>query len=155
MSFRIRPLPRAPFEPLFGLSDAALQARGARRVVASSKPGFPCRVSLKDAEPGERLILVGHRHLDSAGPFASSHAIYVREAAEEAELALGEAPELFASRTLSVRAFDGQDMMRSAELVPGADLKPCLERLFQDPEIAFVHLHYAAPGCYAARAERA
>ena len=155
MSFRIRPLPRAPFEPLFALSDAELQARGARRVVASSKPGFPCRVSLKDAEPGERLILVNHRHLDSDGPFAASHAVYVREAAEEAQLAPGEAPELFASRTLSVRAFDGQDMLRAAELVPGADLKPCLERLFEDPEIAFVHLHYAAPGCYAARAERA
>ena len=26
-------------------------------MVADSKPGFPCRVTLEDAEPGERLIL--------------------------------------------------------------------------------------------------
>jgi hypothetical protein len=155
MSFRIRPLPRAPFEPLFALSDEALAARGARRVVADAPVGFPCRVSLRDAAPGERLVLVGHRHLDTPGPFAASHAVYVREAAEEADPAPGEVPALLRLRTLAVRAFDAEAMMIAAELVPGEALEPVLERLLADPRAAFAHLHYAAPGCYAARAERA
>jgi hypothetical protein len=155
MSFRIRALPRAPFEPLFAMTDAELRLRGARRVTADAAPGFPCRVSLQDARPGERLILVNHRHLACDGPFAASHAIYVREAAEAADPAPGEVPALLRGRTLSLRAFDGEDMLRAAELVPGAGLEPVLERLLADPKVAQVHIHYAAPGCYAARAERA
>lgn len=70
MSFRIRPLPAAPFRALFDLDDDALTANGARRMVADAPHSAPCRVSLADAEPGERLLLVSHRHLDApASPY--------------------------------------------------------------------------------------
>jgi hypothetical protein len=56
--FRLVGLAREPFAPLFEMSDEQLAARSIRRVVADHKPGFPCRISLVDAEPGEELLLL-------------------------------------------------------------------------------------------------
>jgi hypothetical protein len=39
-------------------------------------------------------------------------------------------------------------------LVEGHHLEDTIERLFADPRAAYLHLHYAAPGCYAARVDR-
>lgn len=52
MSFRISGLAPETFSPQFGLPDATLAARGIIRKTATAKPGFPCRITLEDAEPG-------------------------------------------------------------------------------------------------------
>ena len=52
--FQISALRRRDFDEWLSLDDEQLAARGARRYIADRKPGFPCRVSLADAEPGER-----------------------------------------------------------------------------------------------------
>ena len=57
-------------------------------------------------------------------------------------------------RTLAVRAFDANGMMVGWELVEGRDPEAAIERLNGDPRAAYLHVHYAAPGCYAAREER-
>src|SRR5690606_32870063 len=119
MHFQISGLPLSPFAPLFSLSDEELARHDARRVVADKRPGFPCRVSLRDAEVGERLILLNHEHLSVSSPYRSRHAIYVRESATEARLAIDEVPEQLRIRLLSIRAFDTQGMMKGAEVTPG------------------------------------
>src|SRR6516162_5322695 len=58
MSFRITGLKFADFAALIALPEAELLEHNARRVVADRAPGFPCRVSLIDAHPGERVLLV-------------------------------------------------------------------------------------------------
>ena len=45
-------------------------------------------------------------------------------------------------------------MMVGWELVEGRDLEAAIEQRFADPRAAYLHIHFAAPGCYAARAER-
>jgi hypothetical protein len=155
MTFRITALDPAPFAPLFELSDAELAARGARRVVADASPGFPCRVSLADAEAGETLILVNHTHLDGNTPYAGAHAIFIRADVERAHPAPGEVPLVLRRRLLSVRGYDADRMMIAAEVIEGEALAPHLETLFADPAIVFVHLHNARPGCFAAAVTRA
>ena len=87
MTYRILPLPLAPFAPLFPLDDDALLALGGRRMTADAPNSAPCRVSLIDAAPGERLILLNHTHLDApSSPYRGGGPIFVREAAVEAEL---------------------------------------------------------------------
>ena len=61
-SFQLVGLPFEPFSPLFALSDAELLARNVRRVFATTKPGYPCRVSLADAEIGDELLLLAFEH---------------------------------------------------------------------------------------------
>ncbi|MDH7972613.1 DUF1203 domain-containing protein [Sphingomonas sp. AR_OL41] len=152
--FVLRGLDPAPFAPLFDLDDEALAARAARRVVATSKPGYPCRVSLVDAEPGEALILANFEHLPVASPFRSRHAVYVRaDAAEPAEYR-DSLPDQFRTRTLSLRAFDDGGMMVDADLADGREAEVTIRRMLNDPQVAYLHAHFAKPGCFAARIDR-
>lgn len=155
MPFQIHALPKAPFEPLFELSDQELKAQGACRVTADSNPGFPCRVSLQDAEPGETLILINYRHLNGPTPYAASHAIYVRRSATQAEPKPDEVPMVLSSRLLSIRAFDASQMMQDADVVQGTNLADALHQMFENPAVTFIDIHNARQGCFAAKATRA
>lgn len=154
MSFRITGLAPEPFQHLFALSDAELAARGAVRRIADRKPGFPCRISLTDAEPGQEVILTHFEHHAVASPFRASHAIYVRRGEERYE-AIDQVPEQLRLRLLSVRAFDRAGMLVDADIVDGPTLEPVITRLLGDPRADYLHVHYAKPGCYAARIDRA
>lgn len=155
MSFQITGLPLSQFSHLFALSDEELAHQGAVRVTADERPGFPCRVSLEDAEVGEKLLLLNYEHLPVATPYRSRHAIYVRESATEAQLAIDEVPQQMRPRLLSLRAFDSQGMMKAADVVPGTAVEKLIEQMFDNPAIAFLHVHNAKWGCYAARVDRA
>lgn len=155
MSYRITGLPAEQFAPLFDLSDEALAARGAvRRTADERHPGYPCRVSLTDAEPGDELILVNYEHHPVDSPYRMRFAVYVRRG-EKTYDAVDAIPEQLRIRTLAVRAFDTNAMMAGWELVEGRELEAAIERLLANPAAAYLHIHYAAPGCYAARVDRA
>lgn len=155
MSFQIHALDPKPFEAWFGRDSAALAAQGIRRVTATATPGFPCRVSLADAEPGETLLLLNHAHLAGPTPYAASHAIYVREGARRATPAAGEVPDVLQRRLLAVRAYDRDAMMIDAEIVEGTAVAAQIERFLARPETQFIHLHNARRGCFAASVTRA
>jgi hypothetical protein len=155
MDYRITGLAADTFRPLFGLPDDELARRGAKRVVANVKPGFPDRVELRDAEPGESLILVNHVHLDEETPYRASHAVFVLENAGERFDRVNALPQALRVRLLSLRAFDSDHMMVDADVVHGSEAEPVIERLLANPRAAYLHAHYAKAGCYAARIERA
>jgi len=73
MSFQISALKLAQFAHLIGRSEEELAAYNARRVVADRHPGFPCRVSLLDAQPGETLLLLNYEHLAVDSPYQSRY----------------------------------------------------------------------------------
>lgn len=151
--YRIEGLKREPFEPLFGLEEEALAALGARRVVADAKPGFPCRVSLRDAEAGETLILVNHVSHDVPTPYRTAFAIFVREAAERAVYE-DELPPVFAGRMLSLRGYGEDGMLCTATIAGAGETGAKIEELFERPDVASIHAHTAAYGCFVARIER-
>ena len=154
MSFRITGLPAEQFAPLFDLSDTELAERGAVRQIADERqPGYPCRVSLTDSRPGDELILVNYEHHPVASPYRMRFAIYIRRGEKRFD-AIDEVPAQLRCRTLAVRAFDGVAMMVGWELVEGRGLEAAIERRFADPRAAYLHVHFAAPGCYAARVDR-
>ena len=155
MSFRITGLPAEHFAPLFDLLDDELKTRGAvRRVADARTPGYPCRVSLTDSRPGDELLLVNYEHHPVGSPYRMRFAIYVRRG-EETYDAIDAVPEQLRTRTLAIRSFDADAMMVAWELIDGRHLMAGIERLLADPRAAYAHIHYAAAGCYAARAERA
>jgi Protein of unknown function (DUF1203) len=81
-------------------------------------------------------------------------AIFVRKG-EETYNALNAVPQQLRVRTLALRAFDSGAMLVDWELVEGKNLEGTIERLFENPLAAYLHIHFAAPGCYAASVERA
>ncbi len=46
-------------------------------------------------------------------------------------------------------------MMVDADLTSGREVDAAIERLLENPATAYIHAHYARPGCYAARIDRA
>ena len=154
MAFQIAALRRDDFEELFSLDDEALARRGAKRYIADRKPGFPCRVSLRDAEPGERVVLVPYRHQAAGSPYQASGPIFVREAAQTARLAPGTVPEVLRTRLLSIRSYDENHLMAEADVIDGRELESFLAETLEREHVNYVHVHFARPGCYACRVER-
>lgn len=153
MNFTVCGLSPEPFAPLYGLGDEELAAHRARRVVVDG-PGFPERIEMRDAEVGETLLLVNFEHQDADTPYRSSHAVYVREGATE-RWSGNHLPEVMRQRLLSLRGFSADGSMVDADVVEGREAEPVIERLLSDPAVAYIHAHYARPGCYAARIDRA
>lgn len=152
---QISPLPQETFAHLFGLPDDELDARGVVVRRAGEGDRFPCRVSLRDARPGERALLLNYEHQDADTPYRSRYAIFVIEGAEEAKLSPGELPQVFIARPLAVRAFSASGMLLEAGLGVGVEVKPVIERLLGNPDVAYLHVHNAMHGCYSARVDRA
>lgn len=154
MDYIISGLPLQPFRALFGLDADALQQHGIGRVVADAKPGFPCRVTLQDAEPGESLLLLAYEHQAVDGPYRSSGPIFVRESAQASFAVRNDIPEQQRARLLSVRAYDQEGSMHDAEVVEGFDLERLIVRFLADPRVSYLHAHNARRGCYACRVDR-
>ncbi len=154
-TFRITGLNPEPFRGLYGKDDEELASLGARRYIVTKKPGFPDRVEMRDLEVGESALLVNYAHIDDAGsPYRSSHAVFVREGATEAYDRIGEIPEVLLRRLLSVRAFDRNSMMVAADVIDGSRLGDWIASTFDDIAVAFIDVHNAKPGCFAARVRR-
>jgi Protein of unknown function (DUF1203) len=154
MHFRLRGLPAEQFAPLFSLSDEELAADGAvRRIVDARDPGYPCRVSLTDSDPGDELILVNYEHHPVDSPYRMRFAIYVRSGDKTFD-AVDTVPDQLRTRTLAVRAFDAGAMMIGHALVDGKELEGAIAQLFANARAAYLHIHFASPGCYAARVDR-
>jgi hypothetical protein len=153
-NFRIVGLSAAQFEPLYSLDERELAGKKARRLRVDAKPGFPCRVSLEDAEIGEAVILLPFAHHDVDSPYRASGPIFIRENAKEANSTPGEIPKVVATRMISVRAYDQNGMMLDGQIVPGRELKMRIDELFANSKIAYLHLHNAGAGCYSCRVER-
>jgi Protein of unknown function (DUF1203) len=151
-SFRIRGLPAHEFEEFFTLNDADLERRCARRLIANGS-GYPCRISLTDAMEGDEVILVNYEHHRVASPFRSSFAIYVRQG-EHTFDAVDQVPEQLRTRMLALRGYAADGMLVTAELVAGSKLEAGIDTVFAAPEVAYIHAHFAKPGCYAALIER-
>ena len=100
------------------------------------------------------MILTNYEHHAVDSPYRMRFAIYVRNG-EQTYDAVDEVPEQLRTRSLAARAFDNDGMMVGWETVDGAALEGAIERLFAEPRAAYLHVHYAAPGCYAARVDRA
>jgi len=154
MSYRITGLSPEPFAGYWKMTDSELATYNIRRLRADSDRGFPCRISLQDARAGESLLLLPYTHHDVAGPYRASGPIFVRECALESAVYADEVPAAFRRRLISVRAYDAGGWMLDAEVVEGQKLDVTIRRHLQEDAAAYLHLHNAKPGCFAARVDR-
>jgi hypothetical protein len=158
MNFRISGLPVEPFIPFFAMSDAELLAHGARRVVARAEDApvmQPCRVSLRDSEPGEVSVLLHFaHHIAPTSPYRAGGPIFVREGVSETASFVNHVPAQQRTRLLSVRAYDAAGIMVDADVTEGTELEAVVERMFRRDDVAFLHAHNAKRGCYSCRIDR-
>jgi Protein of unknown function (DUF1203) len=153
-SFQLVGLPMNRFAHLFALSDADLATHHARRVVATTSPGFPCRVSLEDAQIGDELLLLPFEHQACNSPYKASGPIFVRKSAAQARFAPDVIPPYVHTRLISVRAYDAAHSMIQAEVCSGDDTRSAIESMFNHDAAAYIHLHNAKRGCFSCAIQR-
>jgi hypothetical protein len=154
-NFIIRSLQHSEFTSLFEPGSSELEKSGAIKMTVNKNPGFPCRVSLQDAEIGEEVILLPYQHHKTNSPYQSSGPIFIRKNAVTANLEINEIPAMLVRRLLSIRAYDKYGMMLESFVVEGTELKSLLTKIFSNPEINYAHVHNAKAGCYNCKVERA
>lgn len=154
MHYRIAGLDPRPFERYFTMDEAELATRRAVRTVAKADRGFPCRVSLRDADAGDELLLVNHVNHAVETPYRAAFAIYVRRDARVAAAYIDECPPVFAGRPIALRGYAADGMLAEARLAAPDQADTGIRALLENPVIAYIDAHNAAHGCFAARIER-
>jgi len=129
---------------------------GTRTIVVDEANAYPCRRCLRDAEPGESVLLLSYDPFDDDAltPYRQPGPIYVHAETCDFEPA-STLPDQLTRRVLSVRSFGADHLMRGGVVVRGAELDETAARLLDDPDVAYLHVHNAGPGCLAARIDRA
>jgi hypothetical protein len=153
--FRLVGLQPDRFRPLFDLPDDELARRSIKRLLADAKPGFPCRISLVDAEIGEELLLLPYCHQPADSPYQASGPIFIRKGARQRIGGASEIPPYVSARLISVRAYDERHWITDAEVCAGIDVASVIRRFFGNARVRYIHLHNAKRGCFSCRVERA
>jgi Protein of unknown function (DUF1203) len=124
------------------------------RYVADEFPGYPCRQCLRDAEVGAELLLVSHDPFELPSPYRQRGPIFLHLLDCSTNHDESPFPEQLRRRQLSIRVFDHQQMMIDAAVIPGGELETTIARFAAVTETAFVDVHNATRGCWAARLPR-
>jgi hypothetical protein len=148
MNFQIKALDHKQFEPFFSLTDRELSKIGGIKMIVDEKPGFPCRVSLEDANIGEEVILIPFEHHKTKSPYQAKGPIFIRKGVIQKELEINEIPEMFNHRLLSYRGYNKHGIMKSAITGEGKNTKTIIEKMFKMNEIKYIHIHNSSPGCF-------
>jgi len=148
MNFKIIALNNQEFEPFFELSDVELEKQGIKRMIVDEKPGYPCRVSLEDAEIGEEVILLPYEFHKTNSPYQSRGPIFVRKGIVTKQLENNEIPVMLNHRLLSFRGYDKDGLIKEATTEKGENTKRVIEQIFENSEIEYIHIHNSSPGCY-------
>ncbi len=148
VNFQFVALGKSEFESYLELTDEELSQRNARWMIADANPGYPCRVSLKNAEIGERVLAISYCFQNTDSPYRASGPIFVREMAETAKPPVNEIPEMLVQSLLSVRAYNPENMLVAAEVVEGINLNAVIDSQFSESSVDYLHIHYAKHGCF-------
>lgn len=136
------------FNHLFNLSEEQLLEKGMVKMIVDKNPGYPCRVTLEDAEIGEEVLLFPFEYHKTNSPYKGSGPIYIRKNAEKVNLAINEIPEMLFKRLQSLRVYDKNGMMIDAKTLEGKAIKKEIEIIFKNDVASYIQIHNANPGCY-------
>jgi hypothetical protein len=138
-----------------GVAEEARRSPGAVPARAGDGP-YPVRCCLRDVDDADRVVLTSVMPFRGESPYAARSPVYVH-----AERCAGHAderhavPAMLRGRLLSVRAYDGAHMLTGTEVLQGTELEGAIERLLGRARDTYLHVHFAGPGCFACRIDRA
>jgi hypothetical protein len=149
--FRIVPLPTEVADA--ARESAATAAPDHEIIIADSPRGYPCRHCLRFAQPGEHVILFPYAAVPPGHPYSESGPIFVHAKQCQRYAATTEFPVEFRNGR-ALRAYNSEFDMIDAEVVNGSEPEAVIEKLLQNPEVAFVDARSVTRGCYTFRIER-
>ncbi|WNJ94884.1 DUF1203 domain-containing protein [Vibrio ruber] len=146
--FIIKALDDKYFSQYLQMNEEQLARVNGCWLTADETPGYPCRVTLQEAEVGEKILLIHYPYHDVKSPYRATGPIFVRANKTMVELAINEIPEILQTRLLSVRAYDVNSMMVHAETVQGPALEDVIRNNFKNDQVHYLQIHNGNPGCF-------
>ena len=153
INFKIKAI-QNDFNHLFKLSAEELAANNIQKMIVNEKPGFPCRVSLEDAEIGEEVLLLPFEYHKTSSPYHASGPIFIRKNAIKANLNMNDIPKMLFQRQQTLRAYDTDGMMIHALTPTINEIKREIQTLFTNPKTSYIQIHNTHPGCYNCQVDR-
>ncbi|MDE2006614.1 MAG: DUF1203 domain-containing protein [Rhodospirillales bacterium] len=147
-----------PIDPAIAESFRASgrdQAGNALRRMIADHPS-PCRVCLRDAAPGEAVLLGSYALPRPRGIYWTPSPIFVHASPCAPFDAPNRIAPILRGRMISVRAYDAGDqcLYDLGHAGDGAEIEAPLATALADPRTEFVNVHTAKPGCLLCRVER-
>ena len=130
-NFQIIALQEKEFNNLFLMDEEELKILGQSKWL-QIRSGFPCRVSLKDAEIGEEVILLNYQYHFVNSPYKANGPIFIRKGATTAMLDVNEIPDTILHRYLSVRGYNIDSMLVDARVTEGVNLREMIDDVFDN-----------------------
>lgn len=146
--FQVSSLDALEFNHFFDLSEKELSSINAIKMIAKTNPGYPCRVSLEDAQIGEEVLLLNYEHHKVNSPYKASGPVFIRRNVKTANLKTNQIPEMLKHRLLSLRAYNSSAIMIESETVKGENLADKIDMIFSNDLVNYIHIHNSGPGCY-------
>jgi hypothetical protein len=147
-TFRIVPLPTETAE--IARRAAKVGAADHATVVADSPRCYPCRHCLRWAQPGEHVILFPYVSIPAGHPYSETGPIFVHVERCQRYSATNEYPADFRNGR-AFRAYDANYNMIDAEVANGSEPESVIEKLFENPQTAFVDVRSVTRGCFTFR----
>jgi len=136
------------YNPLFELTAEALAEKNMVKMLVDATPGFPCRVSLEDAEIGEEVLLLPFEYHKTTSPYKASGPVFIRKNAVKADLTVNEIPKMLFKRQQTLRVYDANGMMIATKSPTADALRKEIETLLKNPIASYIQIHNTNPGCY-------
>ncbi len=152
--FQVTAIPLEDVRHFLTMDDQALANAGMQRLTVDTHPGYPCRLSLEDAQVGEQVLAFSYCHHPAASPYRASGPVFVRTDAAQAKLAPNVIPDMLLHRLLSLRVYDPGGMMIDAHTLEGIELAERIQAIFADDQAAYIQVHNAGPGCFNCQIDR-
>ena len=153
-NFQIVGIQTDEIQTLLNAEDANNETLNIRKMIVDESPGYPCRLSLKDAEVGEEVILFNYQHHNVNSPYQASGPVFIRTNCEQANLNQNEIPLMLNHRLLSLRIYDKDAMMIDARTIEGKKLEATIQDVFSNDKSKYIHIHNSGPGCFNCQVNR-
>jgi hypothetical protein len=114
----------------------------------SASGGEPLRCCLRDAVPGEDVILFGHEPALPPSPYREVGAIFAHAAPCPGPATTDEYPPAWLGRQQVLRAYDERGWIRGAIVHDGSRPEVAIADLFADPQVVQIHSRNVAYGCF-------
>jgi uncharacterized protein DUF1203 len=118
-------------------------------VPAVAEGGEPLRCCLRDAEPGERLILFNYEPVIPASPYREVGAVFAHAEGCGGPAFEGGYPPAWRGRRQVLRAYDARGWIHfSSRDHDGTDPETVIARILAHPEVVEIHSRNVVYGCY-------
>ena len=136
-----------PASILARVRSSSLDASGNPVERVRAEGGEPLRCCLRNARPGEELILFGYEPPIGNGPYREIGAVFAHVEACDGPEGDGYPPE-WRGRRQVLRAYDRRGWIRDAIVHDGAHPEDEIARLLGDPGTVQLHSRNVAYGCF-------